>query len=487
ELENIVSEDSEAETEESTEEVQVAVTEYASETAEEASTENVAQVSQAVAVDLSGEGSKKFIGYTLEKTGEIESQQGMTVLSNYIKINKDNAFQLVSGKGEILTDSYYDVSYLGNGFFAVRNSDTELNSKGLIDENGEQLIPCEAADIEWMRSIFSTNDFSEENRYLKVTYALEKTEDKDEAFLFVTDRMIAISPDEDDTLYTGYATIYDTKEHQFVSNIKMTNNEGEVSGDNLMITDDDGMSYLYDANGNILMKTDKYWSSNAGKGYVITHDAGSYEVYDEKGSLAFSSAKMLARVVSTSRFLERAEEGGGFSLLDMEGNMVLPGAYETIREIYGMVQVRLKDNTYQLTDLNGTVIASSDNEFNMLEPGYYYSKCADDTYMLVGPEGIIMEDLEQYPNKACVVDGTKALVLSEKEFSLQLDGDKITQLSTGIIAVQSDSSGKVGVFDLFTGKKLLDYMYSEIKGGDDYLFARLGDTWEIYKINRESR
>ncbi|MCD8197445.1 MAG: hypothetical protein LUE24_09845 [Lachnospiraceae bacterium] len=49
----------------------------------------------------------------------------------------------------------------------------------------------------------------------------------------------------------------------------------------------------------------------------------------------------------------------------------------------------------------------------------------------------------------------------------------------------SDGQTGYGVFDLFTGRQLLDYKYSSIQYVSGYIYAldNAQNTWTIYKVN----
>ena len=67
----------------------------------------------------------------------------------------------------------------------------------------------------------------------------------------------------------------------------------------------------------------------------------------------------------------------------------------------------------------------------------------------------------------------------EEYFSRNGDRD----LWLALIAIKSDSNGKYGVFDLFTGEQLLDYEYDRVEGIEGYVYALKGETWTIYKTD----
>ncbi|MCD8120996.1 MAG: TIR domain-containing protein [Clostridiales bacterium] len=441
-----------------------------------------------------------FMGYTLEETGTIADQDGMQVKKGILTLKREDGYHVVSESGSLSARGYDEIiQSLGNGYVLVNQSNPDLDSVGLvnIEGEGEERIPCETAYIEWLKNSMYQEDAK---RYLKVVYETGTTTDISECFFYKGKRLPVIRigsesyPDCDDieepnavfgipttsTMYTGYARIYDVENKQFVGVDEITNHEGKACGSGFTIVDADGTTNLYDADGNVRMKAKK--TLDVGNGYLITQDENAYEVYDDEGTFLFSSASSLSLMESTSGLIEIYKDEK-YGLVDRNGNRVLPIAYRSISsEEYGVVSIRTEDGAYALIDLEGNVLASTDNSFTSLGMGYYYAKSGE-SYMLVGPDGIVAENLDNKPTDACVTDGLTALVLKDKTFSLQLQGERTVPLGTGLIAVMSDTSGKWGVYDLYTGKKLLHYSYSKIESGDGYLYARQGENWFIYKIN----
>ncbi|MCD8082427.1 MAG: WG repeat-containing protein [Clostridiales bacterium] len=441
-----------------------------------------------------------FGGYTLQETGSIADQDGMQVRRGVLTLKYEDKYYVVSESGSLSVCGYDDiVRSLGNGYILVNQSDPGLDFVGLINDEGEELIPCEAAYIEWLGNSVNQEN---EKRYLKVVYDTGETPAPSECFFYKGKRMQRMDwlmdpesfPDCYDleetnaffdipitsTMHTGYARIYDVENKQFVDVDEITNHEGKTCGSGFTLVDADGFTNLYDADGNVKFKKKSY--VRVGDGYLIAQDENAYEVYDDKGTLLFSSAALLSLMESTSGLIEIHKDGKD-GLVDRKGNQVLPIVYQSISsEEYGIVNIRSEDDAYALIDLDGNILASSDGGFSSIGKGYYYTKTGE-SYMLAGPNGIVVENLDNKPTDACVTDGSKALVLKDKTFSLQLQGEQTVSLGTGLIAVMSDTSGKWGVYDLYTGTQLLDYSYTKIEAGDGYLYARQGERWIIYKVN----
>ncbi|MCD8082428.1 MAG: TIR domain-containing protein [Clostridiales bacterium] len=466
--------------------------------AEQAAEEEAESEAETRSVSVSSALHPTFMGYKLEETGTIADQDGMQVKNGILTLKREDGYYVVSESGSLSARGYDEIiQSLGNGWVLVNQSDPDLDSVGLVNVEGGEQISCEAAYIEWLKNSINQEDAK---RYLKVVYGTGTTTDISECFFYKGKRLPLIRigsesyPDCEDieepsamlgipttsTMYTGYARIYDVENKQFVDVDEITNHEGKACGSGFTLVDADGTTNLYGADGTVRMKWKKI--PDVGVGYLIAQDENAYEVYDDEGTFLFSSAAPLSLMESTSGLIKiyKDEKWG---LVDRNGNQVLPASYRNItEEQYGVVNIRTEDDGYALVDLEGNVLASSEDSFTSLGMGYYYAKSGE-SYMLAGPDGIVAENLDNLPSKACVTDGSTALVLKDKTFSLQLQGERTVSLGTGLIAAMSDTSGKWGVYDLYTGTQLLDYSYAKIESGDGYLYARQGENWFIYKIN----
>ena len=414
------------------------------------------------------EGVSAIRGIQLKKTGTVEE--------NDVQIDDD--FSYFVYKDGTVSEPYYDIKgSLGEGYLIVVESNEDVNTTGLVTSDGEVLIPCEAAIIEWV----DTRDT--EDRFLKVVYGTEITTNEDEAYFFVHSGFFAIAPSEGDVLYKGYAKIYDVVNKQFVGNLQTSYTGPDAiyaCGDSVVLTDAEDNTYLYDCNGNLIKQTSRL--AYAGNGYMICHDSGAYEVYDTTGTLRLSSTDTLSTVTSTHGFLKKKVDGK-YILIDPDGNQILPDAYKSIEgECNGIVEVKNDKDEYQLIRLDGEVLVTTTAYVHETgwNSGYYYFQ-ENEMYTLVGPEGIIATDLKSNPSDLIVEKDDALLVLNDKTFSLTLD-DYRDLYYDGLIAARSDETGKFGLYDLYTGKQLLDLVYNEITVENDILRARQGETWTIFEI-----
>lgn len=448
-------------------------------------TEEKTETQQGSISTSSVEGSKILKGYSLKKLGTFQDRDDLyTYSSDALMVEVDGTFsRIVYRDGTVSADSYCKIEKLGDGYLSVTDSAEEINSTGVVTVDGEVLIPCEAAYVEWIDS----NNGTQTGRYLKVVYSTGVTTDESEAYFYVTDRMLSLSAEEGDVLHTGYAKIYDVVKKRFVGDIQSSvtgYNIFNECGDCFTVKDEDDIVYLYNADGELIKQTSRCQS--VGNGYMICYDSGTYEVYDTTGSLRFSTSDYLSGLDSTSGFLKKSVNSN-YVLLDIDGNEILSDPYKSISsEAYGIVEVQSVMGEYQAVTLDGQILASTTEYLYRMVPGYYYYS-ENGVYALVGPEGIIAEGLDSAPYNLAVANDKTLMVLNDKEYSLQLDTKSFNEPANGLITVESDATGKYGMFDLFTGKQLLEYQYAQIVVVNDAVYARQGEEWTAFELVSEYR
>ncbi|MBQ1974625.1 MAG: WG repeat-containing protein, partial [Ruminococcus sp.] len=174
--------------------------------AEQSSQQSQAPQGDAVLGKLSAKkiGSVKLDTNDVEFTGsgyiyQISGKYGVVSLDG----TKDTGAKYAAAK-EV------DGSYSNKGYIAVRElsgDNKNVNTCGLVDKNGNEVLPCKYAGIEML------ND-----RYAKVITADKETTDKNAALIYFTDKMVSFSPDEGDVMYSGKWEVYDMTAKQPVKN-----------------------------------------------------------------------------------------------------------------------------------------------------------------------------------------------------------------------------------------------------------------------------
>lgn len=427
--------------------------------------------------------------YTLEKTGTAENQSGMYVNYDALIYGSGSGGKLVFENGSS-SDEVVDFDALGD-YYILRNDsfDNNVNAAGLFAADGTQLIPYEAAIIEWLDTSYSYTDDTAPHRFVEVTYSDGLADDSSEAYFYVYSGYFSTAPSEDDVLYKGHGRIFDTETRQFVPNIELTNPALDVyeCGDSIVIGDGNVVT-MYDANGNELVKSGEgyynYASSCVGNGIFMIENGTGYVVYDDTGKELYTSENIVSLVSSTSGYLRQYTDDSLYIILDSTGKQVLPGKYDYVsEESCGYITVGLEDGSGQIIKADGTVIAEGKDAYSFYSiiPGYYYTE-EGSTYSLYGPSGLVKDGISSYPSNLCVYDGTTALVVNTGA-EMTLPGSTVYDVTYGLVTVKDDVSGLYGLYNLLTGAELLPCEYDDIDATDYHVYAQKGDNWDIYSIN----
>ncbi len=429
-------------------------------------------------------------GYALEQTGTAADASGMYVNYDALHYASGSSTGKVIFENGTESDDVYDFEYLG-GYYTLTNDlrDNEINCTGLYSGTGEQLIPYEFAYAEWVDT--STNYYEEEisHRYLNVTYSDGLAEDESEAYFYLTSAFFSFAPSDGDVLYKGHGKIYDTEAGQFVPNIELTDPALEVyeCGDSIVV-EDNGVLTMYSANGETLMTTGEgyynYASSSVGAGVVAVRYGQGYVVYNDAGEELFTTTNTLAIMSSTSGYLKQLNENSKYEIIDSAGNKIIDQEFNSVySESCGYFNVESTSGTSQVIDINGNVIAESTQTYAVseLSSGYFSVQENDGSYSVYGPNGQIAGGLDSTAYNLNILNDNNAIVLNTGE-EIALGGNA-TEIGTGLVNVKDDYSGMYGLYDLFTGEKLLESEYETISATDTHVYAEKDGSWEIYSLN----
>lgn len=413
--------------------------------------------------------------YTLDEVGVIPANADYDVYDGILTSPVEEGITVYAGDGTPFPDTYLDVTPLGQDLFAVIDSTDGINHVGLVHLDGTALIPCEAAVIKWLTG----SREGSQQRYLAVYYATEVTEDEDACLIYASDSLVSLGPDEDDPMYTGYGKIYDTKNRCFVGDLSLSVDTAYYSracGGGIVISDGN-LLQLYDETGAVLLETTDW--ADVGNGYLIVSRKGSDHVYNVKGEETYIGVDLIS-LESSSGYLTKLTEEGEI-LLDQTGAQVLPEAFPDIKwEKSGIVEVQLDDGTYALRTLDNQTLAAYSDDFTSISNGYFYAGDGQ-AYLLVGPTGVLIDQLEFVPTGLCIAEGDSAFVIGDMAFSLQLTGQSPSSMGTGLLTARSTETGLMGLFDLFSGAQLLPYNYEDMLFANGYLYAETSAGWEVYQ------
>ena len=423
-----------------------------------------------------------FVGYTLEEIGSFEEPDigTLDVKSNKLAVKYDDGTWSVLTAAGGTSDSkrYESIEQLRpaagsdySGYFAVTDpAASDENNKGLIDIDGNLLIPCESLGFDRLGTGITSD------RYVEVYYSTGETTEDADYFISIT------TGDKGQRYYKGYTRVYDLKNKDFTGDLRINSTEKIYScGDHFVVEDPEKVFTLYDAGGNTV-RVFQAGGVNIGKGVVTARVNDISYVYDEDGSLLFSSPDTVYPVSGGSSYLKKYSSEG-YVVLDKTGSQVLSSSYKDVYgERNGIFFLTTNWKNIQLIDLGGTVLYQADEYFYWITDSYWYTKSERYKNVLVGPCGKIGDrflDIEKMTDK----NNSGYFVINDRKYSLHLNDDKAQSLTYGMISAK-EKSGYYMVYDLFTGQKLLPAEYSKIMYASGYIYALDGITWHVFRIER---
>ena len=428
--------------------------------AEQSSQQSQAPQGDAVLGKLSAKkiGSVKLDTNDVEFTGsgyiyQISGKYGVVSLDG----TKDTGAKYAAAK-EV------DGSYSNKGYIAVRElsgDNKNVNTCGLLDKNGNEVLPCKYAGIEML------ND-----RYAKVITADKETKDKDAALIYFTDKMFSLSPDEGDTMYTGKWEVYDVTTKQLVKNVSGTRPYTvSAKGQFVIFTDDKENRVTVDAAG---------LPTNEGK---KIYDDGSYklekngkgEVYDTDDQLLFAYDENAYEV---SRYEEPyyvarttdANYNHTYFLLDKQGNTVSKEFSDDLSDV--TPNFVLSDK--RIYKLDGTQLST--DEFSSLKVdkryGDVYAASKSGHNIIFDKNGVIIldcntnidKDLNAFDFYAYKSSGSGMQYFNYSTKTYSIEG---SERGDWFI---SQMSGKVyNLIQTRTGEKIIDSSYGSYSIVDDQI------------------
>ena len=310
---------------------------------------------------------------------------------------ENEKYGVMSGDGSYDTGAIYDNATCEGAYFKVRTEEIgtpdeldKINSVGLVDCTGEELIPAQYAVVE---------DLSD--RFYRVCAVTERTE-ADEYLVYLSKGAFTVSAGEKDPRYLGTWSVYDLQTGAEVPNATGTKGGSvTVRGDVIVFTADDGnrryinaagqdlpteATYhnngtytdysddaVYDSNGNKVFDgvTDGYEVSNWDSGYYRAHKyengTTNYVLLDETGAICSGTFPKTPYV----------EEGNLVScddkLYDMQGNCLFEESLYGVYYYDGYWLIRDDAKNVYLMDSNYTV-----EKICQIDEDYTYSLSGSD-------------------------------------------------------------------------------------------------------------
>lgn len=366
----------------------------------------------------------------------------------------------------------------GEGILAAYTYSENVPQCSLINVNtGEVYLDDNACQIQQMS-----------RRFYYVIYATEKTDNQDEAFIYFTDRMFSMAPEEGDLLYKGYAKIFDLEKGKFVPNLTLEEPydvaicddkticveidwytsdvytvDGECVGQGVdAVTVCQNMIVQETSDGLVIYDSEFNRLRTVAEGEILSEDAPVYPTYSGK-------------------YLKYYDDNTGLrGVMDMGGNELLPAQFVSINNAYfdyifaaqkvdGEYRygIYLADGTEILPCAYDLVYADDD------VPVVHFSDTADNDYLYIPRVGAV--NVNGYSRSGWIYySGEEYLVFATGKTMTLPDGEELAN-----ILVYSPG---VGLVELINGQVLIPaeaFAYDRVIATEEYLY---GINWETKEI-----
>lgn len=433
--------------------------------------------------------------WTLKELGPVVDGEGTLtfrsddLLVRYEKDEDGNTLYLpVDHMGKQIAEGRYGYfeEFLP-GLFLVSSLEDTVNNTGLMTEDGEMLIPCEAAII---------NKFTIENsdetstRFIRVIYATEETTNEDEAFFYATNALFSLHPEEGDKLYKGYAKIYDLENKCFVPDLTITNPARyatKVSSAMIFVETVDDEKIIYSADGKELFKTSDYTTIDLGDGfYVLDYK----QVFDTEGQLLFQAEGYdnLQIIKGSARFLFCTNyDTTILTVYDFYGNelFIVDGLSSVSAEAGGFFACS-EDDKALLYNENGELVFSMDNCYIPSYEGHGIWQITPDnsdvnsSYYLTN--GTTLTGSERYAHNfvnELDEDGFFSFFPWNKPTEkVSVEASYTSTLTDGLVCANGDTRSLV---DCFSGETLMTADNFEF-ANSKYVYAKIDGVYHVYEI-----
>ena len=200
-----------------------------------------------------------------------------------------------------------------------------FNSTGLVDAEGEVLIPFDAAIIKFPYQ----HTEAVRPRYVLVFKGTERTSDQSEALFYATDRQFAITANDDDLFYKGTLQVFDLEARRYVSGLEFahgSDNSFAQIGDNIL-ADVDGKAVLYSPDGKAVYteKGSIYYNYK----YFIDRVDGQSIIMDANANVLCTVPDILGQISYESEYWSKYSNSQ-YTAINSKGEPVLNGVWNSI-------------------------------------------------------------------------------------------------------------------------------------------------------------
>ncbi len=441
--------------------------------------------------------------YTAAEIGTIPEKNGLEKLSEDVLVSRNaSQYDMLNYMGEKVEGGpFVSIKSIKDGYYTVTTDHDDVNTTGLVNLEGEVLIPCEAAII---RRIDNDSTGQDSQRYLLVVYGTGEVQSQSEMFFYTTDSFSSFGgPKVGDKMYAGYAKVYDLKTRRFVDGIKITNPgytiqhlDDYLAGKNFDKSAADGKTYVYDQNGNQTKVFQETANIKCGANYLIASN-NKYYLYSGNGDILYETYNSLRPIWGSGRYvyeyIYNNNADANYRVLDCNGNecFTRTGRYISFTEYNGVFCLE-EDGEYTLLDVKGNELFRVNNRLKYDGYGcwsYSYTENKETVYCLVLPDGRVIESADWFDRFVSTVkfgDGItesiqyKMLVLNDPDDPLVIESTRVSILTDGLVSAEVNN--KRGVYDLFSGKQLIKPEYSRIYYAGGYLYAFKDGAWTIFEL-----
>ena len=374
---------------------------------------------------------------------------------------------------------------ISDGLYTVAGYEENVNVWGLINDNDETLIPCEAAKVE-----------SLSDRYVKVLYATKQTKKEEDCFIYTTDSYFSLNPDEDSVMYKGYCKVYDVETKSFVDGIKITSsavtNSLKACGDNIYLKDEKNIHYFINNSGKTVYQTTD--SITILGDTFSQYSSNVYKVCDQDGKQLFTCVKHPMDIRNSGYYYYSNEEGQ-LVIVNNSGNQVLTGDYEIAYEYHDGIFKLSKGDYYYLVKEDGTVVAKEKDSISFIGNGYWDVIIKEDDeykHKIYSANGLIVEGVDTVDSvsELCYYQNDetydKSILILSTGKTIDIKSNGIIPLTTGLAAVQSDETGLYNIIDLVSGQTLQDYTYEDVKSCGNYLYGYKDRKWTVMEVGHNN-
>lgn len=374
-------------------------------------------------------------------------------------------------------DNYFQVTYKVP---ATNNDYDALNSSGIIDSEGNILVPFSYAFV------YMLNE-----RFAKVYTITEQIYSKDDAVLSFNGDYISTLHGDEDAYYNAKWEVYDTATNKLVPGVSSENADTvSANGNYLYCITDSNTSFTIDSNGTALedakLFDDGSYKIEKSEGTVYDKDNNKLFTYDLAGfiperkvSTGYVASKYADGIstyvimdttgkVISAEFKEKSitvydsmifQDG---KLYNYEGKQVVEGTYSSVTydETFKNAWVLHNDNEYTFVNADGKVL--------------FKDKSTDDLM-------ISASDFGSYTNKD---DTYYAYSYVDKDYTI-----KGMTFAPWIINSPT-ANGLSDIVDSTSGETLISgySVYAETTVGNNclYIYASKNGITDVYKVVKES-